>query len=316
MPRWTMTSVLDASFIRVRAPQPCRAWRSAPVRPNPATAVRPPRSRPRNLGANKTVAVEGFSVAEADHVQHAVAVERVIGLQRRVQRVLGVAQVDAVQVAGDLALHGGQVVGVPLGGLRPPRTGPVGVVVVFGQGRQELADDLNIHVRARHLVAPTTKLTVVAVLPPKFKRAEGLRILDLIIAGGAADLFCRVEQHPHTGSPDRVSAADQSSAGVDRQPAADLDLTVLDGLPRLARAGQPDVVDGQVLAGGEAVVHLEPVDVVEGQLRPAQGVEHRGAHCGSTYGHRSAARSSFWRRPSPTVRCPQPSMRPTGRASG
>ena len=65
-----------------------------------------------------------------------------------------------------LAVDHGQIVGVPLGGLRPPRPGPVGVVVVVGQRRQELADDLRMR---RRLMArlPTTKLTVVAVLPPK-----------------------------------------------------------------------------------------------------------------------------------------------------
>ncbi len=119
------------------------------------------------IGADKAVAVERFSVAEPDDVHHAVAVERVIGLQRRVQRVFGVAQIDAVEVAGDLALDGDQVVGVPLAGLRPPRTGSVRVVVVFGQGRQELADDFDVHV-SDPSVALTTKLTVVAVLPPKF----------------------------------------------------------------------------------------------------------------------------------------------------
>src|SRR5208283_5361320 len=61
--------------------------------------------------------------------------------------------------------------------------------------------------------------------------AEGFGALDLILAGRAADLLGRVEQHSHTGSSDRVSAADQSSAGIDRQPAADLDLAVFDGLP-------------------------------------------------------------------------------------
>ena len=62
--------------------------------------------RHKAVGTDKTVAVERFSVAEADDVHHAVAVERVIGLQRRVQRVLGVAQVDAVQIARDFALDG------------------------------------------------------------------------------------------------------------------------------------------------------------------------------------------------------------------
>ena len=98
------------------------------------------------VGADKAVAVEGFSVAESDDVQHAVAVERVVGLHRRVQRVLGVAQVDTVEIAGDFALDGDQVVGVPLAGLRPPRPGSVRVVVVFGQGRQEFADDFDVHV--------------------------------------------------------------------------------------------------------------------------------------------------------------------------
>ena len=82
------------------------------------------------------------------------------------QRVLGVAQIHPVQIVRDLTLDGGEVVGVPFGGLRPPRTGPVGVVVVLGQCRQELADDLDIHQNS--FADPTTKLTVVAVLPPKF----------------------------------------------------------------------------------------------------------------------------------------------------
>ncbi len=99
-----------------------------------------------SVGADKSVAVEGFSIAKADDVQHAVAVERVIGLHRRVQRVFGVAQIDAVEVVGNFTLDGDQVVGVPLAGLRSPRTGPVRVVVVFGQGRQEFADDLDVHV--------------------------------------------------------------------------------------------------------------------------------------------------------------------------
>ena len=102
-------------------------------------------------------------------MHHAVAVERVVGLDRGVQRVLGVAQVDAVEVGRDLALDDGQVVGVPLGGLRSPRPGAVRVVVVLGQRRQELADDFDVQWSLDLLwpTAPTTKLTVVAVLPPK-----------------------------------------------------------------------------------------------------------------------------------------------------
>src|SRR5262249_35186687 len=106
--------------------------------------------------------------------------------------------------------------------------------------------------------------------------AKGFRILDLILPGRGADLLRRVQQHPHAGRPDRVSAADQAPAGVDRQPAVDLDLAGLHGLPGFTRAGQPDVVDGQVLAGGEAVVHLDAVEVVEGYLGAAQRVEYCG----------------------------------------
>ena len=117
----------------------------------------------KSVGTNEPVAVEGFPVAEPHDVHHAVAVERMVELERRVQWVLGVAQVDAVQVAWDLALDGGQAVGVPFGGLRAPRTRAVGVVVVLGQGGEELPDDLDIHGQT----PLTTKLTVVAVLPPK-----------------------------------------------------------------------------------------------------------------------------------------------------
>ena len=145
--------MLDASFINVRAPQPVVALgdlhRFGQARPQRAAGLV---LLGESVGADEPVAVERFSVAEPDDVHHAVAVERVVELQRRVQRVLGVAQVHAVEVARDLALDRGEVVGVPLGGLRAPRTGPVGVVVVLGQGGQKLADDLWVccgHLRLR-----------------------------------------------------------------------------------------------------------------------------------------------------------------------
>ena len=59
-----------------------------------------------------------------------------------------------------------------------------------------------------------------------------------------------------------------------------LDLAVLDGLPRLAGSGQPDVVDREVLARREAVVHLERRDVVEGDPGAAQRVVDGAAHVG------------------------------------
>ena len=112
------------------------------------------------------------------------------------------------------------------------------------------------------------------------QRAERLCALDLVVARPVADLLGGVEQHPNAGRADGMPAADQPAAGVDRQPTADLDLAVLDGLPRFAGTGQADVVDGEVLAGGEAVVHLEAVDVVEGDMGAVERVEHRPPHMG------------------------------------
>ena len=60
-----------------------------------------------------------------------------------------------------------------------------------------------------------------------------------------------------------MAAADQTAAGVDWEPTTDLNVAGLDGFPRFARSGQADVVDRQVLAGGEAIVHLEAVEVIE-----------------------------------------------------
>ena len=97
--------------------------------------------------ADKPVAVERLSVPESDDMNHPVAVERVIKLQRRVQRILGVAQINTVDVAGNLTCDRHKIVRGPFRRLRPPRPGPVRVVVVLGQCRQELADDLNVHQR-------------------------------------------------------------------------------------------------------------------------------------------------------------------------
>ncbi len=101
-------------------------------------------------------------------MHHAVTVERVVRLERGVQGVLGVAQVDAVEVARDLAFDRRQVVGIPFGGLRSPRPRAVGVVVLLRQCGQKLADELGMHLHSFR-ADETTKLTVVAVLPPKLR---------------------------------------------------------------------------------------------------------------------------------------------------
>ena len=71
------------------------------------------------VGADEPVPVGHLPVAERDLVDHPVAVEGVVPDDGRVQRVLGVAQVHAVQVGGQFALDP-QVVRVVLDVLRPP----------------------------------------------------------------------------------------------------------------------------------------------------------------------------------------------------
>jgi hypothetical protein len=44
------------------------------------------------------------------------------------------------------------------------------------------------------------------------------------------------------------------------------------------------VIDGEVLAGGEAVVHLEAVDVIERDLSAVKRIEHRRTHVGQHIG--------------------------------
>ena len=133
------------------------------------------------IGAHEPVAVEGLAVAEADNVHHAVAVERVVDLSGGMDRVLGVPQIDTVQVGRQLTDHL-KVVGLPLDLLRPPRAGAVGVIVVGGEGRQRPPQDLDVHGSTSHCrvragvphpsgSAPMTKLALVVVLPPMFKVA-------------------------------------------------------------------------------------------------------------------------------------------------
>ena len=124
----------------------------------------------KTISLDKPVAVERLSVTKTDDVQHAVTVEGVIRLERRMQGILGVAQVDPVQVGRDLAGNHHQIVGVPFAGLRTPRPGAVGVVVTLGQRGQIFGHDgVGFQVHRTSRVVPMTKLTVVAVLPPKFK---------------------------------------------------------------------------------------------------------------------------------------------------
>ena len=77
-------------------------------------------------------------------MHHAVTVERVIALHRRVNGVLGIAQVNAVEVGRQIA-DDLEVVGLPFRRLRPPGTRAVRVVVGGGKGRQHASEHLDVH---------------------------------------------------------------------------------------------------------------------------------------------------------------------------
>ncbi len=101
--------------------------------------------RRKSRGAHEAVPVVGPPVAEPDHVQHAVAIERVVQLiDRWVHGVLGVAEVDAAQIERDLTLDV-EVGRVVLDEVRLPRAGAVRMVVVRGKRRRDAPYDLDVH---------------------------------------------------------------------------------------------------------------------------------------------------------------------------
>src|SRR5262249_7559262 len=83
------------------------------------------------------------------------------------------------------------------------------------------------------------------------ERGEAARALDLVGAGLPARLQVGVEHLAHARGAHRMAAADEPARRVDRQLAAERDHALLHRLPRLARLGQAEVVDGHVLGCGE-----------------------------------------------------------------
>ncbi len=79
-------------------------------------------------GAHEAVAIAGEAGVEVDLVDHGVAVEGVEPPQRLVDLVLGVAQIDAVEVDGDRAVDHIQVASVDLFHQRRPRAVEVGMI--------------------------------------------------------------------------------------------------------------------------------------------------------------------------------------------
>jgi len=85
-------------------------------------------------GADEPVSIGRLAVGEVQLVQHAVAIKGVIEPDGLVHRVLRVAQVDPLEIGGDLALDDDEVGRVPLREVRLPGAGPVGVIVTLGKG--------------------------------------------------------------------------------------------------------------------------------------------------------------------------------------
>src|SRR5262249_31678794 len=79
------------------------------------------------------------------HVDHAVAVERVVATDRVVDGVLGVAEVSAFEVSRQFA-NDVEIGGVVLRMVRPPWAGAIRVVVVGGQVREPAPHCFDVHV--------------------------------------------------------------------------------------------------------------------------------------------------------------------------
>ena len=100
--------------------------------------------RLETAAAHEAVAIVGLAVAEADLMQHPVAVEGMVTAQGRVNLVLGVADIDAVDVRRDRPLDHLQINRVDLLMLRRPRPAEVGVITGF-QGRDDGRQPLDLH---------------------------------------------------------------------------------------------------------------------------------------------------------------------------
>jgi hypothetical protein len=94
------------------------------------------------LGRHETIPIDGVTIRERHHVDHAVAIERVIPLDVGMKRVLGIAEIHTLEIVGDDALLR-KVGGVVLDVLRPPRPSPIWMVVVGWKSR--CVDAMNVY---------------------------------------------------------------------------------------------------------------------------------------------------------------------------
>ena len=107
-------------------------------------------------GAHEAVTIAGPATLEVDLADHPIAVERVVAAQRLMHLVLGVAQIDAVDVGRDRALDHLEVVGVDLLHQRRPGAAQIGVVAGLqrGEDRREPFDAHGFRPGARTLAGP------------------------------------------------------------------------------------------------------------------------------------------------------------------
>ena len=94
------------------------------------------------VGPNEAVGVASLAALERDDMHHRITVEGVISANGFEQRVLGIAEIDAVEIGGYLAL---EVPGVALGPLRSPDTAAVRMIVVDRKSRLEDLLHLDLH---------------------------------------------------------------------------------------------------------------------------------------------------------------------------
>ena len=96
------------------------------------------------LGAHKAIGVLGLTVGKANLVQHAVTIKGVVALGGFKDGGLGVTEVDAGEIVGDLTFDL-KVPRVVLAVLGTPQAGPVRMIIIRGQTRFERLSQLNFH---------------------------------------------------------------------------------------------------------------------------------------------------------------------------
>ena len=128
MPPWTTTSVRRGVLQSAVGPE-ARSQRDA----RPVHQAAPQRAAGLLLGleaarAHPAVAIGRAAALEVDLVQHPVAVERMEAAERLVDLVLGVADIDAVDVGRDRALDDIEIGSVHLLVQRRPGAVEIGMV--------------------------------------------------------------------------------------------------------------------------------------------------------------------------------------------